>query len=116
MEVHKILGKGFCECTCVSLLLCAGIPLGNEIVYKDAIEYEFDLKDIPYEREKEFDIIYKGIILPRKYNADFVVYDKIILEVKAIESITNSHIRQTLNYLAADVTQGRIIRFESTKS
>jgi GxxExxY protein len=83
MEVHKILGKGF-----------------NEIIYKDAIEYEFKHNDIPFDREKEFDIVYKGITLPRKYNADFVVYDKIILEIKAIESITNSNIRQTLNYLA----------------
>ncbi len=40
-------------------------------------------------------------MLPRVYNADFVVYDKIILESKAIESLTNSHVKQTLNYLAA---------------
>ena len=46
-------------------------------------------------------IKYKDIILPRGYNADFVIYDKIILESKAIESLTDSHVKQTLNYLAA---------------
>lgn len=84
MEVHRILGKGF-----------------NEIVYKDALEIEFKLNNISYEREKEFDLTYKGFRLPRKYNADFVVYNKIILEAKAIESLSNSNIKQTLNYLAA---------------
>ncbi len=80
-EVHKILGKGFLE-----------------IVYKDALEYEFQLNGIPYSREKEFPIPYKKIILPRKFNADFTVYDKIILEVKHKESILDEHIAQTLNY------------------
>jgi GxxExxY protein len=78
LEVHKNLGKGF-----------------NEIVYKDALEIEFKLNGIPYQREKSFVIGYKGFTLPRKYNAD-----KIILEVKAIESLTKSHLKQTLNYLA----------------
>lgn len=84
MEVHKILGKGF-----------------NEIVYKDALEIEFRLKGIPYLREKEFSIVYKEFTLNRKYCADFVVFDKIILEAKAIELLTSSHLKQTLNYLAA---------------
>jgi GxxExxY protein len=44
---------------------------------------------------------YKEIILPRKYVADFVVYDEIIFEVKAISQLTNSDIKQTLNYLAS---------------
>jgi len=82
MEVHKTLGKGFLE-----------------IVYKDALEYEFKMNNIPYMREKEFEIPYKGIILPRKFNADFTVYDKIILEVKARDSIIDDNIKQTLNYL-----------------
>ena len=61
MEVHNNLGKGFLE-----------------IVYKDALEYEFEQANIPYEREKEYPVNYKGIILPHKFYADFVVYDKII--------------------------------------
>lgn len=84
MEVHRILGKGH-----------------SEVVYKDALEYEFRINNIPFEREKEYKIQYKDIILPRKYNADFVVYDEIIFEVKAISQLTNSDIKQTLNYLAS---------------
>ncbi len=84
IEVYNTLGKGF-----------------SEIVYKDALEYEFKKQDIPYEREKEYLIRYKDIVLPHKYNADFIVYEKIILEVKAVEALTRSHKKQALNYLAA---------------
>ena len=84
MEVHGILGKGH-----------------SEIVYKDALEHEFLINQIPFSREKSYQIKYKDIILPRGYNADFVVYNKIILESKAIENLTSSHVKQTLNYLAA---------------
>ncbi len=84
MEVHKILGKGH-----------------SEVVYKDALEYEFKTNSIPFEREKIYEIKYKDIILPRKYIADFVVYNEIIFEVKAISQLTNSDIKQTLNYLAS---------------
>ncbi|MGD8779669.1 MAG: GxxExxY protein [Ignavibacteria bacterium] len=84
MEVHKNLGKGF-----------------NELVYGDALELEFNSKKISYEREKHFEIKYKNYILKHHYKADFVIYDKIILEIKAIEGLTNSNIKQTLNYLAS---------------
>lgn len=84
MEVHKILGKGH-----------------SEVVYKDALEYEFRINSIPFEREKIYEINYKDIVLPRKYIADFVVYDEIIFEVKAISQLTNSDTKQTLNYLAS---------------
>lgn len=83
MEVHKILGKGH-----------------SEVVYKDALEYEFRLNGIPYEREKTYRIAYKDIFLQRKYDADFVIFDKIIFEVKAISNLTISDTKQTLNYLA----------------
>ena len=81
-EVHKALGPGFLE-----------------IVYKDALEYEFGKAGIPYEREKEYIVDYKGIILPHKFYADFVVFDKIILEIKAISGIPDEFIAQALNYL-----------------
>src|SRR5438552_113450 len=83
LEVHKILGKGF-----------------SEIVYKDALEYEFIKRNIPYQREKNFDINYKDITLKHKFNADFVVYDKIILEVKTAGEIMTKFFKQTLNYLS----------------
>jgi len=58
MEVHRELGMGF-----------------REIIYKDTLEYEFQNGKIPYDRERRFEIKYKTIILPRRYNADFIVYD-----------------------------------------
>ena len=83
MDVYNELGKGFLE-----------------IVYKDALAYEFTKRNIPFEREKAYDIKYKDIILPHSFFADFVVYDKIILEVKAKSSIVEEHVAQSLNYLA----------------
>ncbi len=82
MEVHKNLGKGFLE-----------------VVYKDALEYELKQAHIPFEREKEYVVRYKDIILPHKFYADFVVYDKIILEIKCVSNLGNEHIAQTMNYL-----------------
>jgi GxxExxY protein len=71
----------------------------SEIVYKDALEYEFKTHDIPFKREKEFCVTYKDIILPHKFYADFVVFDKIILEIKSIENLHDKHISQCINYL-----------------
>lgn len=95
MEVYKILGKGH-----------------SEVVYKDALEYEFKINSIPFQREKIYEISYKEIILPRKYIADFVVFDEIIFEVKAISQLTLSDTKQTLNYLACSQNKlGLIINF-----
>jgi GxxExxY protein len=95
MEVHKLLGKGFLE-----------------IVYKDALEYEFSSNNIPYEREQEFSIQYKSKILPHKYYADFVLYNNIILEIKAVNEIIDEFIKQTLNYLAVSKCKlGLIVNF-----
>ncbi|TND09416.1 MAG: hypothetical protein FD123_1222 [Bacteroidetes bacterium] len=84
MEVHKELGYGF-----------------QEVVYKDALEQEFKWRNIPFEREKKYEINYKGIILPHYYFADFVVRDNIILEVKAQQGVIEDHYCQVINYLAA---------------
>ena len=82
MEVHRKLGPGFLE-----------------VVYKDAIEYELREAGIPFEREKPYKVHYKNTILPHSFQADFVVLDKIILEVKAVKQITDIHYAQALNYL-----------------
>ena len=82
IQVHKHLGKGF-----------------SEIVYKDALEYEFRKNNISFEREKEYQVHYKDVILKHKFYADFVVFDKIILEIKSVHSIHDAHISQCLNYL-----------------
>lgn len=92
MEVHKILGKGH-----------------SEKVYGDALEYEFKKNKITYSRESKFNIEYKEIILPTYYFADFLVYDEIILEIKAIQELTSSEIKQTLNYLAASKNKLRLL-------
>ena len=89
MDVHNQLGPGFLE-----------------IVYKDALEFELKNANIPFKREKEYAVNYKGINLPHKFYADFVVFDKIILcvcmplaEVKAVSDITDEFIAQSINYL-----------------
>jgi len=95
MEIHNVLGKGH-----------------SEVIYKDALEYEFHSVNIDFEREKQFKVEYKDIILPHYYYADFVAFNKIILEIKAIESLASSHIKQTLNYLAASKLKlGLLINF-----
>jgi GxxExxY protein len=95
MEVHNNLGPGFLE-----------------VVYKDALEFEFRSADIPFEREKEFVVNYKGIILPHKFYGDFVVYDKIILEVKAVSEINEKSVAQALNYLSvSDCRLSLIVNF-----
>jgi GxxExxY protein len=85
-----------------------------EIIYKDALEIEFKNHNIPYQREKEFSIEYKGIILPHKFYADFIVYDDLILEVKSVKEISNNHLAQTLNYMKlADTPIGIIANFQN---
>ncbi len=82
MDVHNNLGAGFLE-----------------IVYKDALEYELVKAGIPFEREKRYDVKYKNIILPHNFYADFVVFDKIILEVKSVSVIREEFVAQAINYL-----------------
>ena len=95
MEVHRFLGKGLLE-----------------IVYKDALEYEFKKRNIPYEREKEYPVRYKDVILPHKFYADFVVRDKIIIEVKAKSDFAKEDIAQTINYLRlSNCRLGLLINF-----
>ncbi|HLV70602.1 MAG TPA: GxxExxY protein [Xanthomarina sp.] len=81
-DVYNHLGSGF-----------------SEIVYKDALKYEFKSLNIPFQREKEFKINYKNIVLTHTFYADFVVFDKIILEIKSVENLHDKHLAQCLNYL-----------------
>lgn len=95
MDVHRILGKGLLE-----------------IVYKDAIEYEFKKKNILYKREKKYEVKYKDVILSHHFFADFVVYNKIILEVKAQKVIVDEHYSWVINYLAiSKCPLGLIVNF-----
>ena len=95
MEVHRVLGMGF-----------------KEIIYKDALQIEFESNQMPFEREKRFTVEYKGIQLRNKFNADFVLYNSIIIEVKSASFIVNGFVDQTLNYLkASGIKLGIIVNF-----
>ena len=82
--VHQSLGCGFLE-----------------RVYQDALEIEFKDRHIPYEREKQIQIMYKGKQLGEPYRADFVCYGKIIVELKAVDELCGIHRSQVVNYLKA---------------
>ena len=68
-------------------------------MYKDALEFEFQTLSIPYEREKEYAVKYKNTILKHKFYADFVVFNDIILEIKATDGFNSNDYNQCLNYL-----------------
>ena len=94
-RVHSVMGRGFLE-----------------EVYQEALEIEFQRRGIPYEREKRLTIDYDGVRLQKFYVADFVCYDKIILELKALPQLTGDHEAQTLNYLkATGVELGILMNF-----
>ena len=84
MEVHTTLGHGF-----------------SEAVYQEAFEYELKEAKIEYYREKELFIQYKDITLQKKYIADFMCFDKIIVELKALSGLEGIHEAQIINYLKA---------------
>ena len=81
-DVYNKLGQGFLEA-----------------VYQECFELELKKRGIPYEREKDIKIFYDDIELKQSYRADFVCYDKIIVELKAVSSLNDSHHAQVYNYL-----------------
>ncbi|MBQ9361994.1 MAG: GxxExxY protein [Bacteroidaceae bacterium] len=88
MEVHKVLGCGF-----------------TEPIYQEALEKELQLQKIPYEREKIFNVTYKGMNLAKTFRVDFVCFNKIIVELKAVSDFSNEHYSQVYNYLKASGLQ-----------
>ena len=98
MEVHRNLGNGFLEA-----------------IYQEALEKEFKLRNIPYVREHAIHVTYKGEVLSKYYIADFICYESVIIELKALNELTNSHEAQLLNYLkATGIKKGLLINFGST--
>lgn len=94
-EVHRILGCGF-----------------TEPVYQEALEEELRLRDIPFSREKTYEIKYKDKVLSKCFRPDFVCYDKIIVELKAVDDFTDEHYSQVYNYLkATGLELGLLINF-----
>ena len=95
LEVYNELGNGFLE------------P-----VYQEALEREFILQGIEYEREKLLPIIYKGQTLNKEYYADFICFGEIIVELKAVSILTRPHKAQVLNYLKASGNEiGLLVNF-----
>ncbi|MCK4560533.1 MAG: GxxExxY protein [Calditrichia bacterium] len=84
LEVHKELGPGFLEA-----------------VYQEALTIEFSKQSIPFCREKELRLYYKNVSLQKRYKVDFVCYDSIIIEVKALSALNSEHESQLINYLSA---------------
>jgi GxxExxY protein len=99
MTVHNEIGFGFLEA-----------------VYQEALEKEFRFQCIPFQQEVPLPVYYKGEVLSKKYFADFVCYNKIIVELKAITSLSSENRAQVLNYLKATKFElGLLINFGESK-
>jgi len=95
MEVYNTMGRGFLEA-----------------VYKDCLCVELEKRKIEFKKEKKFEIYYKSVKIPRAYFADFIIEDKIILEIKAQSGIIEENLKQTINYLAVSKCKiGLIVNF-----
>ncbi len=98
MEVHKILGNGF-----------------QEIIYQRALAKEMDLQDVPFQREFEMPIFYKTEQIGTR-RVDFLVYEKVSVEIKTLTHLEDVHLAQAINYLEAyNLEVGLLINF-GTKS
>ena len=99
MEVHRELGCGFLE------------P-----VYQEALSIVFREKQIPFIKEKVLDIEFRGRVLDKKYVADFICFDEIIVELKATDGLADHDMAQVLNYLKATGKRlGLLVNFGQTK-
>lgn len=99
IEVHSQLGCGFLES-----------------VYQEALSLELEERNIPYQKEKLLKINYKNKLLSKKYIADFVCFDKIIVELKALSTLASDHEAQLLNYLKATGFElGLLVNFGAKK-
>ncbi len=97
LEVHKELGCGFLEA-----------------VYQEALEREFVIQRIPFKSQPIVEITYKGKPLNKTYQPDLICYDGVIVEIKAISSLTGLEESQLINYLkATEINVGLLINFGS---
>ena len=95
MNIHSIMGHGFLEA-----------------VYAEVLEKEFIKNNIPYQREVKLDLFFNGEKLSKKYKADFVCFDEIILEIKSTSFLHENFTKQTINYLkATNKKLGLLINF-----
>jgi len=95
MEVHKELGCGFLEA-----------------VYQEALDREFNTQEIPYKSQPFVKIFYKGKPLNKLYQPDFVCYNEVVVEIKAISNLSGIEEAQLINYLkATGLKVGLLINF-----
>ncbi|MBA7515030.1 hypothetical protein ES705_07068 [subsurface metagenome] len=98
MKIHKQLGPGFLEA-----------------VYEEALIIEFRKNKIEFKNQVSLNIYYKGYKLKKKYRADFIINDKILVEVKKIGRLTKIDEMQMINYLkAANLKVGLLLNFGGT--
>jgi GxxExxY protein len=99
MEVHNVLGYGFLE-----------------MVYQEALEMKFIDRGISYVAQKELPVFYNGRKFNKVYIADFIVFDKVIVEIKALDQLTSRETAQLINYLKATGSEaGLILNFGAEK-
>ncbi|MGL4519394.1 MAG: GxxExxY protein [Phocaeicola sp.] len=99
MEVYNRLGTGFLES-----------------VYGEAFAKEMELQDIRFIKEAPIPIHYKGIVLEKRFTADFICMSDVIVEIKAVSSLNDGHMAQTINYLkATKMPIALLINFGSEK-
>ena len=95
MEVHRCLGPGFLEA-----------------VYQEALAHEFQARGIPFRREVALPVRYKGIILKASYRVDFICYESIVVELKALSQLTSADDAQVINELkAAGLNRALLLNF-----
>ena len=98
-EVYNELGPGFLEA-----------------VYQEALALELSKQSVPYIAQAEMNVFYKGIELRKKYYPDFLCYDNIILEIKAMESLSPADEAQIINYLKGTSSPlGLLVNFGGEK-
>ena len=98
-EVYRELGPGYLES-----------------VYEDALCYELELLDIPYQRQVDLDVKYKTAVFERKFRADLLVEGKVLVENKALKKITNNDEAQLINYLkTTEMRVGLLFNFGAEK-
>lgn len=94
-EVYKAMGSGFLEG-----------------VYQECLGVELSAREVPFEALKMLPLEYKGVRLKHGYVADFICYDRIIVELKATRAIAPEHRAQTINYLrATGLKLGLLVNF-----
>ena len=98
MEVHSYLGNGF-----------------QEVIYQRALSYELELRKIGHAREVEMDVMYKEFLVGSR-RVDFLIDEKISVEIKALTQLEPVHLAQAINYLEAyNLEIGLLINFGETK-